>query len=516
MNTSKVDFTETNQFSALFLDYIKGKDQLKGFYSQYPEKSNFQRQIEERNFSSDTREVLVKVLREQYQHLDAEYAPIGLLAEENTFTITTGHQLNIFTGPLYFIYKLVTVINTCKELKQAYPEYNFVPVYWMATEDHDFDEISYFKLSGKKYQWATDQKGGVGRFSTKGIEEIIASVPGMPQFFINAYTKSKNLTDAVRSYVHHLFGEEGLIVVDADSPELKTVLRPYIEADVIKNETLALVEKQSSDLEKLGYKTQIHAREINFFYLEDGLRERIVKDEGVYHVLDTQLSFSEQEINELIDNHPERFSPNVVLRPLYQEVVLPNLAYAGGPAEVVYWLQLKAAFDHYEVPFPMLMPRNFALVIPSPVKRKMDKLGVIYTDLFKDRSGLEKEIVEKYSTHDIHLNGQKEAISEYFDKIKVQAMAIDPTLGQHVEAQQTKTKNRLEIIEKKLIRAEKKNQADKLRQLNAVLDELFPGGSPQERVDNFLNFYLEDDDFIKKLIISFEPLDFRFNVITND
>ncbi|UII28612.1 bacillithiol biosynthesis cysteine-adding enzyme BshC [Fulvivirga maritima] len=516
MNINKVDFTETHQFSALFLDYIKGKDQLKGFYNQYPEISNFQKQIEERNFSSDTREVLVKVLKEQYQHIDADYAPIKLLEEENTFTITTGHQLNIFTGPLYFIYKLVTVINTCKELKQNYPEYNFVPVYWMATEDHDFDEIRYFRLSGKKHQWSTEQKGGVGRFTTKGIEQIIASVPGMPQFFIDAYTKSKNLADAVRSYVHHLFGEEGLLVVDGDSPELKAPLKPYITADVINNETLPFVEKHTSDLEELGYKTQVHGREINFFYLEDGLRERIVKEDDHYKVLDTDLSFSEEEIKSLIDQHPERFSPNVVLRPLYQEVVLPNLAYAGGPAEVVYWLQLKSAFDHYGVSFPMLMPRNFALVIPGPVKRKMDKLELSFLDLFKGGAELEKEIVEKYSTHDIHLNGQKEAIMEYFDKIKAQATSIDPTLSQHVEAQQTKTKNRLEIIEKKFIRAEKKNQSDKLRQLHAVLDELFPGGSPQERVDNFLNFYLEDTEFIKKLITGFEPLDFRFNIITND
>ena len=516
MKVSKVDFAQTNQFSSLFQDYITEKSQLKEFYNLFPRVENFEDQIKQKQFSEESRSVLVDALKEQYQHIGEEPENIELLAEDNTFTVTTGHQLNIFTGPLYFIYKIVTVINTCKDLKHKYPDYNFVPIYWMATEDHDFDEISYFRLNGKKHIWKTEQTGAVGRFNTKQLQQILAAVPGMPKFFINAYTKSKNLAEAVRSYVHHLFGEHGIVVVDGDHPKLKAALKPVIREDIFETAVKPMVDEQSTKLEETGYKTQVYARDINFFYLKDDVRERIEEVDGKYQVLNTEISFGADELSNLIDQNPEYFSPNVILRPLYQELILPNLAYAGGPSEVGYWLQLKTIFDHFKVAFPMLMPRNFALVLTSPIETKMGKVGISIEDLFKPKSKLEAELVTKSTEKDIQLNGQKDAILEWFDKIKAQAQAIDPTLSQHVEAQQTKTANRLDIIEKKFIRAEKKNQSDRMRQLSAVLDEIFPNGTPQERIDNFLNFYILNPDFVNELIAYLEPLDFRFNIVHHD
>jgi bacillithiol synthase len=170
MQLEKFPLSDTRAFSSFFLDYVDRKEILKPFYGRYPTIENFEGQIQDkkRTYTMSTRRILHEVLQKQYQKVEAAEPVtrnINALLDENTFTVTTGHQLNIFTGPLYFIYKIVTVINACKALKKHYPHYEFVPVYWMASEDHDYDEIKYFRLFGKKYTWNTKQSGAVGRFS---------------------------------------------------------------------------------------------------------------------------------------------------------------------------------------------------------------------------------------------------------------------------------------------------------------------------------------------------------------
>jgi len=517
MKLEKVEFDQTNQFSRIFTDYINGEPQLQPFYNKPPKVDSFNAQIENKNFSPEHRKILCQVLENQYSKLPSipEKVKTNLdsLKGEKTFTITTGHQLNIFTGPLYFIFKIVSVINTCKALKEKHPDSNFVPVYWMASEDHDFEEISHFRLNGKKIKWDCEQTGAVGRFNPKELKEIIDKTPGIPDFFKEAYLKCDSLADAVRSYVNHLFGEQGLIVIDADSAELKKLFTPVILDDISNHKANELVNRQSELLEKAGYNSQVFPREINFFYLKDSLRERIVREGDTFQVLETDISFTQEQIKKEVEQHPERFSPNVILRPLFQEWVLPNLAYFGGPGELAYWFQLKGVFEHYEVPFPILMPRNFALIIPGHIKRKMGKAGLKITDVFKPEHELLKELAISNANKDIQLNGQKDSILDLFEKIKSKAAEIDPTLAPHVEAQQTITANKLDNIQKKFVRAEKKNQSDRMNQTLDVLHTLFPNGSLQERTDNFLNFFLENPSFIDQLIDYFEPFDFRFNVL---
>jgi len=517
MKLEKVDFEKTGQFSQLFTDYVNQKSTLNQFYKSFPKTDNFKQQIEEKKFSENSRKILCQALENQYSESDVSdivTTNLSLLQKPNTFTITTGHQLNIFTGPLYFIYKIITVINTCKNLSQQYPEYNFIPIYWMASEDHDFDEISYFRLNGKKYKWQTDQKGAVGKFDPKELKKLAGEIPGMPEIFSEAYSK-KTLTEAVRYYTNELFGKHGLIIIDGDDVSLKKEFQSVIEDDIFSNSANELVNEQSERLDANGYKSQVFPREINFFYLKDNIRERIVEEEGSYKVMETNLSFSKDELQAEITNHPERFSPNVILRPLYEEMILPNIAYCGGPGELAYWLQLKSVFEHYNISFPILLPRNFAMIIPAHVARKMDKAGLSLTDLFKDKHQLLKEVAIENSKHDLHLNGQKDELLSLFETIKTKAACIDPTLAPHVEAQQTILKNKLDTIEKKFVRAEKKNQSDKMRQIEDILDKLLPNGSLQERTDNFLNFFMTNPAFIDEIMNYFDPLDFRFNVIVD-
>ena len=518
MQLKKIPLAETRAFSPFFLDYIDQKDSLKQFYNRFPKIENFADQIADKSktFPSKNREILVSTLRNQYKDLNIEGAVqknIASLSESKTFTVTTGHQLNIFTGPLYFIYKIVTVINTCRQLKSRYPEYNFVPVYWMASEDHDYDEIKYFKLYGKKYVWETNQKGAVGRFSTKGMDKLLKEIPGDVQIFSDAYLKHDKLSDAVRYYVNALFGSEGIVVIDPDDRALKSLFKTVIHDDVIKCTTSPQVEATNKALEKLNYKPQVFCREINFFYVDTNLRSRIEKQDGEYRVLETPLKFSEKQMADLIEKEPEKFSPNVILRPLYQEVILPNLAYVGGPAEVIYWLQLKQVFEHHKIPFPILMPRNFAMVMDQPLARKFGKTELSLANLFEEKNYLFNHWIVKHSTHNLAVGPERTTINDIFENLKKRAESIDKTLSQFVGAEGKRALNSLEKIERKMLRAEKRLQSDKLGQIEAVKNALFPDGNLQERTDNFLNFYQQDKDFISKMISHLDPFDFQFNVL---
>ncbi|MBK5277783.1 MAG: bacillithiol biosynthesis cysteine-adding enzyme BshC [Bacteroidia bacterium] len=517
MRTHKLPFANTHAFSSFFLDYIHQKESLQKFINRFPTPENFLPQIQEKEstFPDQNRQVLTATLKEQYIGLvvtESVTNNISSLAKRKTFTITTGHQLNIFTGPLYFIYKIITVINACKKLKSVYPDYHFVPVYWMASEDHDFEEIQYFKLYGKKYIWNTDQKGAVGRFNTNGIESLYTDIPGDISIFKNAYSKNKTLAAAVRHYVNELFGKEGVVVVDADHRSLKTLFKDVIQDDLFQNSSKNLVEERNKQLESLGYHTQVFVRDINFFYLGNGLRSRLEKTNGKFNIVDTDIEFTPEKIKQLVEKEPEKFSPNVILRPLYQEMILPNLAYVGGPAEVTYWLQLKGVFDHFKVPFPMLMPRNFALVMDAPTSRKFDKIELEFKDLFEDKHYIFNHWFAKHNTLNLSLMKEVETIQQFWTGIKDRASRIDPTLNQFVAAEAKRNLKGLKKIEQKFWRAEKRKQVDKLHQIETVKDSLFPGGGLQERTDNFLNFYQQDPKFIQKLIDLLDPFDYQFNI----
>ncbi len=518
MLVEKVSFADTHSFSSFFLDYIHQNDSLKPFYHRFPQLQNFSGQLKEKSsFPKSHRQILVTGLQKQYKDFrttNLVKSNILSLASENTFTVTTGHQLNIFTGPLYFIYKIVTVINTCNQLKQKYPDYNFVPVYWLASEDHDFAEISYFNLYGKKYAWQTDQQGAVGRFDPKGLAGLISEVPGDMKIFKEAYLNHSTLSDAVRYYVNELFGPNGLVVIDGDDRSFKNLLKGVIQDDLSNQVAKRLVEECNAKLKEQGHQAQVNARDVNLFYLSKGIRNRIEKTEDGFCVVDSSLRFSYDQLLTMIREEPEKFSPNVILRPVYQEMILPNLAYVGGPAEIVYWLQLRSLFDHYQVPFPILMPRNFALVMDAPMRRKFEKTGLEGKDLFEEKNYLFNHWVIKNSHNDLTLGQSINRINEIFNEISLKTSRVDKTLDPVVGAAAKRVMNSLEKIERKLVRAEKRLHADKLRQIETLKDLLFPNGSLQERTDNFLRFYQQDPDFILQLIRTFDPFDFQFNLLS--
>jgi len=235
MKVACIDFSETGLFAPIFNDFIQQKEKLKKFYHRYPNIEAFKEQLKEKSQHKINRNVLVQVLETQYKEVskveDLVKNNIESLGDEKTFTLTTGHQLNIFTGPLYFHFKIITVINACKQLKAQYPDYNFVPVYWMASEDHDLDEIKSVQIEGKKYKWNTEQSGAVGRMNTEGLKDLAREISGEDSIFFKAYAMANNLADAVREYVNELYGKYGLIVLDGDNADLKSEFKNVIKND---------------------------------------------------------------------------------------------------------------------------------------------------------------------------------------------------------------------------------------------------------------------------------------------
>ena len=483
------NFSSLNAFSSLLLDYLAEKPALKEFYGNTPQISKFKDQIsKKKGFPASSRAVLQTVLTEQYAAIGAEMPSVDL-RDENTFTVTTGHQLNIYTGPLYVIYKLVSTINLARALRAAYPSQRFVPVYWMATEDHDFEEINHFFAFGTKYEWITSQKGAVGRFQLSDFPKI----PLRNEIFDKAYAESKTLSEAVRMYMHALFGAEGLVCLDADDARLKSLFAPIMEADLKQQVHEPIVRATTEKLEALGYKTQVSARPVNLFRLTANDRVRLETGDSV-------------EMTEA--------SPNVILRPLYQEVILPNLAYIGGPAEVAYWLQLKGIFDLHQIPFPILLPRNFAIVKTQKQAERAEKLGLSLADLFKNELELRRDFVAGRTEHVLDTASELKALQPILASLAERAKSIDSTLEASILAEQARWTKGLERLAKKMKRAEERNQGDEVRQVLALKETLFPDGEWQERHTNFLEFASDHPDFITDLLQTFDPLHFEFYEIT--
>ncbi len=541
MTNHTIPYRETGYFSNLICDYLDEKPELHSFYNHFPKLENFEKQLNEKRKSfnriaeqngsdsnSKPRIILVSTLNKQYKNVSVSIATqnnIDSLSKENTFTITTGHQLNLFTGPLYFLYKIFSVINLSEKLNKENPSNHFVPVYWMATEDHDFDEINYFNLFGKKITWDREASGAVGELSTKGLEKLhfeLKSNLGESEqalklitLFSEAYLKHNNLTDATRYLANELFSSYGLVIIDGNDSNLKKQFIPFVEKELTKKLSFQKVEATSKRLEKIRHKKQVHPREINLFYLTKGMRERIVEEDGVFKIKNTKRTFNKEEILKELHDHPIRFSPNALLRPLFQEVVLPNLCYVGGGGgELAYWFQLKDYFESVQVPFPILLLRNSVLIVPKKLINKLEKLNGNVESLFLPSYELEKKHTHLLSETVIDFTKQREYLKKQFKDLYKIAEKTDRSFIGAVGAQEKKQLNGLDNLEKRLFRAEKRKLADELNRLTTLQDLLFPKESLQERTVNFSEMYLEfGDKLFKKLKEELDPLCHEFMVL---
>ena len=527
MPTDCIRYQDSGYFTPITVDYLNQKSELQSLYHRFPTVENFEKQFQEKQtqFTISSREVLVSALKKQYESVaisEATKHNISSLLEFNTFTITTGHQLNLFTGPLYFLYKIISVINLTKTLQSKYPDQNFVPVYWMATEDHDFEEINYFNFKGKKIRWNKASSGPVGRLSTKDLEavfEVFEKEIGtsqnanyIKQLFEDSYLKHETLAAATRFLANELFGEYGLVILDGDDADLKREFIPFIKEELLfqksHQEVIATIETMKS------YEIQVNPREINLFYIEDNLRERIIFENNNYKVNNTSLHFSKEELLALVEKSPEKFSPNVILRPLYQEVILPNLCYIGGGGELAYWFELKSYFDSVGVVFPILLLRNSVLLTTEKQATKADKLGLTWSDLFEKQVELINRKVKEFSEFPIDLSIQKAHLLNQFHYLHVLANQTDKSFSGAVKAQEAKQLKGLENLEKRLLKAQKRKHQDELNRIIELQNELFPNQGLQERSANFSEYYIEyGAGLIEKLMAKLQPLENEFAIL---
>ncbi|WP_347374868.1 bacillithiol biosynthesis cysteine-adding enzyme BshC [Aequorivita sp. Q41] len=529
MPNHSLQYIKTGYFSKLICDYLAEKELLKPFYNRFPNLENFKHQLQEKqkNVTDDKRHLLAKRILFQYGDnplSQATLSNIDLLKEKTTFTITTGHQLNLFTGPLYFLYKIYSTINLSEKLNSEYKTNHFVPVYWMATEDHDFEEINYFNLFGKKVSWGKNVSGAVGEITTEGLREVekqlrkefgeSENAKKLISYFSKAYTKHKNLADATRYLANTLFQNHGLVIVDGNDPALKKCFIPYAEKELTENLSFKKVTETTKKLTDLGFSEQVHPREINLFYLKENLRERIIEQEGRFYINETALAFSKEEILKELHENPQRFSPNALLRPLYQEVILPNLCYIGGGGELAYWFQLKDYFNKVDVPFPILLLRNSVLLVPKILSGKLKKLNVSIESLFLQQHKLMTKHTREISTIEIDFSRQKEFLQKQFKDLYNIAKQTDVSFIGAVGAQEKKQLNGLDTLEKRLLKAQKRNLSNELDRLKTIQNELFPNQSLQERKLNFSEFYLEyGEDLMNILKENLDPLDLKFTVL---
>lgn len=492
----------TGYFSKIVSDYLSQSGTLQPFYQHTPDLAGIQDAIAARQAFHTPRQLLVDVLSEQYASLavtDKVTRNIESLSQVNTFTITTAHQPNIFSGPLYFIYKILHAVKLADELNQQYAGSHFVPVYYMGSEDADLDELGFVTVGGQKLVWETKQTGAVGRMKVdKGLSKLIHAIHGqagvlpfgneLTDLLQRCYTEGKTIQQATLELVNELFGEFGLVVLIPDNAKLKTAFRSVVEKELSEGFSHKIVANTIAALGK-NYKVQAGGRDLNLFYLINDKRERIELQNGIYEVKSLGLSFTKEAILQELDQHPERFSANVILRGAFQETVLPNIAFIGGGGELAYWLELKHVFEAVNIPYPVLLLRNSFLLITKEQHAKWQKLGFTDTDLFKQELDLLNMLVKRETDNQVSLTAELQQAQAFYSHLRTVTDAVDSTLSEHLLALEKQAIKKLTALEKKILRAERLKYEVQQQQIAVSKQHLFPNKSLQERVDNFSLYY---------------------------
>lgn len=529
MNTAAqfISYSQTGFFSKTVTDYVQGSSPLLPFYKHPVSIEGIKAAIAARKQFATNRQLLVTQLQKQYSKVTASdkvNSNINKLLAENTFTITTAHQPNIFTGHLYFVYKILHAVKLAEFLAAEISDSNFVPVYYMGSEDADLDELGHVIINGIKYEWQTKQTGAVGRMKVdKALVKLIDDISG--QVLVEpfgaeiidllklCYKEGTTIEQATFSFVHELFKDYGVVVLLPDNAALKTAFAPVIEKELRENFSHKAVAA-TMELFPKEYKVQAAGREINLFWLDEGSRERIVEESSKFKVQNSNIEFDKSAIKEVLQQQPERFSPNVILRPVFQEMILPNIAFIGGGGELAYWLELKKVFEAVNVPYPVLVLRNSFLVAAEKYVSLTAKLGFTLPDLFTPENDLLNAFVKKETALQLSLEKEITAMQELYSRLQQISGAVDKTLTAHTAALQTKALKKIEGLQQKMLRAEKRKFEAQQRQLQQLKANLFPKNSLQERTENIIPFYAKwGNQFINELYKHSPALQQEFAII---
>lgn len=521
-----IAFDSISFFNPLVIDLLNEDEKLNGFHTNT---LSIQERISQRsNFTQEQRNALHSALTVQYNELYKQSTTnkehiteqLNTLLKPNTFTVTTGHQLCLMTGPLYFVYKIITAINYTEQLNAAHPHNHFVPVYWAATEDHDFEEINHFNLYNKKLETTADTQGAVGNIHLQNIPQLreqLISILGSTthataiiNLFDSVYTPTNTLAQATQLLVHELFAQYGLLIVDANNAALKQSMYTIFNNELTQNTAYKLSTKTIEALVQQGYKNiQVTPREINLFMMHNNKRERIIKTETNYTAGTSTYTLTQ------LQNSTAQLSPNVILRPLYQEVILPNIAYVGGGGELAYWLELKSIFDYYNVPFPHLLLRHSALIMDNSAVEKLNGMQLSVTDLFENTDVITKKYIVLNTEKEFSTTMYQQQLEQIYNTINVELSTIDKSLAPVANAELKKSIDGLHALNSKVNKALKQQHANGITQVLKQKEKYFPADGLQERYENifqYINKYgFEFIDELKKELTNELP---TFSVLT--
>ncbi len=520
MQIDRIPFQEVPQFSKRDIAYATGSEDLAPFRKYPVTLEAFARVMEDKAAENTDRELLVSELEQQFAGLtarDAVAEQLRHLRSPQTFTVITAHQPSLFFGPLYFVLKICSTINLARQLNERYPDRHVVPVFISGGEDHDFEEVNHTYVYGNPIRWEDKQGGPVAAYDTGSLKEVLGQLKevlgdretarDIYGKIETAFTKQETYGAATVALVHDLFGDYGLVVADMSRPAFKRAFVPMMERELFDSVSQPLIEKAQGQLEKLGYSGQAHARDINLFYLTPNRRDRIVREGDRFTVLGTEHHFTEAELRTELQDHPERFSPNVVMRPLFEELIFPNLAYIGGGGELAYWLERKEQFATFGLNFPMLIRRNSVLWIDKGNQKKLEKLDLDYRELFRPADLIIRDYVAAESENELSLAGELKELETLFQRIAAKAEEIDPTLAKAVMGEHARQAKAVENLEGRIRRTEKQRFETSMNQIRGLRDKLFPENGLQERYDSFLNFYLQEGPALfETLIAELDPL----------
>jgi len=537
-----VEFNKLPSFQKLFLDYVSADEENfnrinKFFHASYRDKEEIFKVIDNKSHSYNAnryfdKNILIDILKRQnvtFGGNEKTASNIELLKDENTFAVVTGQQVGLYTGNLYTILKTITTIKLAIDLKHKFQQYNFVPVFWLESEDHDLDEANHVHLINRQNEVVrigfeeqtsdSDEStlkknlmpvGGIKFDSTiNEINEQLKDVLIDTDFkekliekISSFYSEGNDYRHSFSLFMNWIFKDYGLVFVDCSDVEIKKLLTPVFEKELNTSPRLCEeIIKTSAELEK-EYDLQVKPKVINLFFIHNGNRLLIEpRENNRFALKNSKKRFEQEELMNILFENPEQFSPNVVLRPICQDYLLPTVAYVGGPSEVSYFAQLKSAYEHHDITMPVIFPRASVTIIENKVKKFLTNFEVHFEDIFNEKY-LVSKVVDKLSEIKIEDEFSKvqDEVNRIFYDLKNTASKIDKTLSNSADNIKEKLVSGLENFKGKLVNAQAKRSETTTSQIDKVTNNIYPLNSLQERIINvsyFLNKY--HDEFIKKL-----------------
>lgn len=511
-----INFSDIPGHQNLFLDYLYEFENVAEFYeNDFRNKENYLKIF--KNISENKGQIpseVSDIIFRQYLNLNPSQITqenIKKLSDKKTLAIVTGQQLGILGGPLYTFYKIITAIKLSQFLSERYNDYNFVPVFWLEADDHDFNEVRNVKVIdqsndlqtiGYKEEIEEDElRQSVGTIdldsSINDFFEKLNSVLLQTDFktanidkLKNIYKEGRSFKDAFRDIIFNYFDEQGLVIFDPQDTEVKKILKPVFKKEITDfrahTEKLVLV---SATLEEL-YHAQVKVKPVNLFLLVDGGRYSIEPVENEYRLKRKRKSFTQDQLLELLENEPERFSPNVLLRPICQDYLFPTAFYVGGPSEISYFAQIKPLYELYNIPQPVIYPRSSATILEKSISNSLEKYSVLVNDIFIDVENVKKKIINSIeeSSVDEMFEGITEQIDASFDQLKEKLIDLDKTIADSSNRYRDKILNNLNDLKSKAEKAQQKKYEVTLRQIDRAAVHLFPNSNLQEREINYIYF----------------------------